>query len=341
MWTVKNCGATKIESQTAPQRDTVSMKRVLVTGASGFVGRHLMARLDSPEYRVTAVVGHSVNLGTSPERVLVLDFSEKIHWDPLIAGIDIIIHLGGVAHGRGIPEEIYERVNVRQSKSLAEAAARSGVSHFIFVSSIGAQTGSTNDLVLTESDVASPETAYGRSKLAAEQAVRVAGVPFTIFRPALIYGPGVKGNMRSLMGLAASPLPLPFGAFTNRRSLLAISNLIDAILFVLEQPNTIGELFVVADPSSLTLAKMIEVLRLAVDRPPNLLSMPPALLKWICLAAGKKELWNKIGGSLVVNPQKLISFGWEPKIDTAAGLIQMVRDVDSMVTTNSSATAVQ
>lgn len=284
--------------------------------------------LDSNGYRVTAVVGHSVNLGVAPERVLVLDFNENIDWDRLIAGIDIIIHLGGVAHRRSISQEIYERVNVRQTESLARAAARSGVSQFIFLSSIGAQTGSINDLVLTESDVACPVNAYGRSKLAAEHAVRAAGVPFTIFRPVLVYGPGVKANMRLLMRLADSPWPLPLGAFTNRRSLLALSNLTDAIFFALKQPSTLGEIFVVADPNPLTLAEIITALRLANNRRRNLLSVPPALLKWLCLAVGQRNVWDRIGGSLIVDPQKLISLGWIPKIDTAAGLMHMVRGTD-------------
>ena len=128
------------------------------------------------------------------------------------AGIDAVVHLAGIAHaGPGVAEERYDRVNHRATAALAVAAHDAGVSRFVFVSSIRAQTGPAAERVVSERDTPRPTDAYGRSKLAAERAVAASGVPFTILRPVLVYGPGVKGNLRALMRLAALPIPLPFG----------------------------------------------------------------------------------------------------------------------------------
>ena len=141
-----------------------------------------------------------------------------------------MVHLAGIAHaGPEIAEQAYDRVNRLATAELANAAKASGIGHLVFMSSIRAQSGPASASVLRENDPARPTDAYGRSKLAAEEAVRAAGVPFTILRPVLIYGEGVKGNFARLMELARKPWPLPLGLCRNRRSLLARRNLIDAI----------------------------------------------------------------------------------------------------------------
>src|SRR5205085_4283922 len=113
---------------------------------------------------------------------------------------------------------------------------------------------------------AQPSDAYGRSKLAAEAAVRASGVPHTILRPALVYGPAPKGNVASLMRLAALPVPLPFGAFSNRRSLLALDNAIGAVRFALEDPRAANETFLVADPNAISVAELVALLRISAGR---------------------------------------------------------------------------
>jgi UDP-glucose 4-epimerase len=179
--------------------------------------------------------------------------------------------------------------------------------------------------VLTEADPPSPTDAYGRSKLAAETAVRAASVPHTILRPALIYGPGVKGNLASLMRLAQSPWPLPFGALTGRRSLLARENLVAAIHFVLGAPATAGETYVVADPEPLTLAEIVRALRAGEQRRPGLLPIPALFLAAPLKAIGRSDLWERLGGALVVDPAKLIAAGWRPAMETHAGLAAMAQ----------------
>src|SRR5207247_2493968 len=133
-----------------------------------------------------------------------------------------------------------------------------------------AQSGPSASRILTEADAPRPTDAYGRSKLAAEMALRSTGMPFTIFRPVVVYGPGVKGNLRFLVRVALSPWPLPLAAFHNRRSMLAVDNLISAVRFALDTPATAGETYVLADDVPISVAELISILRDNLGRKPRL-----------------------------------------------------------------------
>jgi nucleoside-diphosphate-sugar epimerase len=301
---------------------------VLITGASGFVGRPLVTALVGVGYKVLAA---SRNLNTVgwPDDVRVArlpNLAERINWDPLLAGVSYVVHLAGVAHrGATVSEEMYDRINHVATADLAAAAAKANLARLIFISSIGSQSGSSAEHVLSEADEPRPTTGYGRSKLAAEVALRARGVPHTILRPVLMYGPGAPGNMGMLVRLAASPWPLPFGALTGRRSLLAADSLIAAIQFAMKSPATRNETYIVADPDALTLAEIIVVLRAAIDRSPRLLGLPPRWLANALKIVGQDDLWQRLGGSLVASPAKLIAAGWRPEIDTREGLAAMMR----------------
>jgi nucleoside-diphosphate-sugar epimerase len=195
--------------------------KVLVTGATGFVGRAVVATLAADGDEVHAAVRRAPSPPLQPGVAVARhgDLAGPIDWAPLLAGIDCVVHLAGIAHaGPGIAEERYDQVNHRAIGSLAAAVRAAGIARIVFVSSIRAQTGPTADHLVTEADEPRPTDPYGRSKLAAERAIQRSGVPFTILRPVLIYGAGVKGNLRALMRLAALPVPLPFGALAARRS---------------------------------------------------------------------------------------------------------------------------
>jgi nucleoside-diphosphate-sugar epimerase len=179
--------------------------------------------------------------------------------------------------------------------------------------------------VLRETDTPQPTDAYGRSKLAAEEAVRAARVPHTILRPALIYGSGVKGNLARLLQLSQSPWPLPFALCGNRRSLLARQNLIGAIHLALEASAARDQTFIVADPEPLTLAGIVAALRKGEGRSAGLLPVPAPLLALAMRAAGRDDEWRRLGGTLVADPGKLLGIGWTPVIDTAAGLGEMAQ----------------
>jgi nucleoside-diphosphate-sugar epimerase len=254
------------------------------------------------------------------------DLAEPVDWAPLLVDIDSVIHLAGIAHaGPGIAENRYDRINHRATSALAGAAHAAGIARFVFISSIRAQTGPAADHVVSERDESRPTDPYGRSKLAAERAVARSGVPFTILRPVLVYGPGVKGNLRALMRLAALPVPLPLGALTARRSLLSLANLADAISFVLRHDSCAGETYVVADPAPLTVAEIVAALRHGIERKPGLIAVPPALLRMGLAALGRGANWEQINGALVAEPKKLLAAGWRADGDTAGALAEMMR----------------
>jgi nucleoside-diphosphate-sugar epimerase len=314
--------------------------KVLVTGASGFVGRAVVAALIAHGDDVHAAIRASRDAASDdgtgeqalpqqafPHGVTVVrhgDLGAAVDWTRLLAGIDAVVHLAGIAHaGPGIAEERYDRVNHRATAALAAAAHDAGVSRFAFISSIRAQTGPAAEDVVSERDTPRPTDPYGRSKLAAERAVTASGVPFTILRPVLVYGPGVKGNLRALMRLAAQPIPLPFGALIARRSLVSLTNLASAIRFVLREPACAGETYVVADPEPLTIGEIVTALRRGRGKPPGLVALPPALLRLALTAAGRGANWEQIGGALIADPAKLLAAGWRPDLDTMKALAAM------------------
>jgi len=254
------------------------------------------------------------------------DLAADVEWQPLLDGVDGVIHLAGIAHTGGVAPELYDRVNCVATAQLANAAARAGVRHFVFVSSIRAQTGTVADRTLTEKDVAAPTDGYGRSKLAAEEKVRSSGVPFTILRPVLLYGAGVKGNFALLLRAAASRLPLPVKSFANRRSLLGIDNFVSALDFVLSTPVTIGETYPVADPGQPPrLADVIATLRQAQGRPAGVLPVPQSFFEIPLRILGRGDVWDRLGGNLCADAGKLIAAGWRPSYDTRAGLTALAR----------------
>jgi UDP-glucose 4-epimerase len=303
------------------------MSRILITGASGFVGRTLTTELANAGHAVRAAMRQPADVfPRSVEVVAVSDLTRPVEWRPLLRGMEIVVHLAGIAHaGPGIAEDAYDRVNRQATVELAHAAKAVGVRHLVFVSSIRAQTGPSSPTVQTETTPPQPTDAYGRSKLAAEEAIRASGIPFTILRPVVIYGSDVKGNLARLVQITRKPWPLPFGLCRNRRSLLARQNLVEAIHLVLQTPSAQGETYVVADPTPLTFAEMIAALRAGHGRAAGLFPVPPTLFAMAFRAIGRGEEWDRIGGGLVADPSKLLRAGWTPTVETRAGLAALAQ----------------
>jgi UDP-glucose 4-epimerase len=302
--------------------------RVLVTGASGFLGHALTIALADAKHEVRAGMRRAGRLDFPGDVAVVpyADLASPLDWRPLVAGIDAVVHLAGIAHvGSDIPDALYDRINHQATGELAAAAKQAGVKRLVFMSSVRAQSGPTADHVLTEADRPLPTDAYGRSKLAAESAIRASGMPFTILRPVLVYGPGVKGNLAMLERLAALPLPLPFGSFRNQRSLLSRDNLITAVQFVLDNAASTGETYLIADAAPVSLAAIIAALRQGFDRSPGLMNVAPFLVRQALRITGRESLWSRLSGDLIVDPKKLIDAGWRPASDTLAALAAMAR----------------
>lgn len=298
---------------------------VLVTGATGFVGAHLVDALLRAGYRVRAALRIANSLAVGVEPIVVGDLGGDVDWSEALDGVDCVVHLAGLAHATGLAAERYERVNHRATATLASQAARHGVRRFVFLSSVLAQTGPRSLDLITEDRPSTPTSPYGDSKLAAERALRDLPIETVVLRPPLIYGGNVRGNLAKLVGLAGLRVPLPFGAIRNRRSLLAVDNLTDAILHCLREFRAAGETLLVADDTPLSLADMIAALRSGMGRKPGLVSMPPVMLAAAARLAGAGGLWERLAGDLVVSNRKLRSLGWTPGIDAADGLARMIR----------------
>lgn len=298
---------------------------VMVTGASGFVGRPLVGALARAGYTVRAATRRrAASFPNGSVTVPVPDFTAPVDWDAVVQGAEIVVHVAGFAHAdtTEVPEGHFDRINRVATQELCDAAARAGVKRFVFISSVRAQVGPSAPRPVHETDEARPTDAYGRSKLAAETAVRACGVPFTILRPVVIYGPNARANIRTLVRLASLPLPLPFAGLTSRRSLLAVDNLISVILFALGNTATAGETYLVADLHPTTIREIFTMLRRAQGRRPGLIRVPPQVIRLALMTVGLGPLWDRIGGELVVDTGKLEAAGWHPPVDTFSGLAE-------------------
>jgi nucleoside-diphosphate-sugar epimerase len=284
---------------------------VLVTGADGFIGRHLVPYLAAQGYKVIAASRTASALeGTNTAMVRLPDLSMSFDWRPLLERCDAVVHLAGIAHTFA-NDDLYDRVNHQATEALARAAFRRGT-HLVFISSIAAQSGSFSDQELTEDDLPRPNNAYGRSKLVAEQAVRASGVSFTILRPVVIYGDGEKGNFATVHKISRLPIPLPFGGLTAERSVLSVQNFCSAVAMALTSPGARGETFIVSDPTPLTVSDVIARYRARLGRPPWLLAIPESWLELFLKAIGKNAIWHRIGCPLIARPTKLLALGWKP-----------------------------
>jgi UDP-glucose 4-epimerase len=303
--------------------------RILVTGASGFVGRALVHSLAQGGHGVRAAARDPSALAgvANVEAAALPDLGGDIDWRPLLRDMEAVVHLAGIAHvSDAIPEARYDAVNRLATASLARAAAQSpGIRHVVFASSIRAQSGPSADRILTENDAPRPTDAYGRSKLAAEAVVRDCGVPATILRPVVIYGPRARANVGQLVRIASLPLPLPFASLRGRRSLLALDNMLAALRVVLDHPHTAGETYVVADPTPVSLPDMIGIMRRARGRAAGLLPCPPSVLEAGLRATGRGAAWERIGLSLQADAAKLRAAGWTPVTDAPQALAAMAK----------------
>ncbi len=302
-------------------------RTVLVTGASGFIGKRLVAALAQQGWRVRAAARDPAALPEAPSiaRVAMPDLAQPADWSPLLEGASHVVHLAGIAHAPGnIPDALYMRINAASAGELAEQA-RGRVERLVLVSSVRAQAGLTAEHVITEADPPAPTDAYGQSKLEAERLVAASGVPFTVLRPAVLYGPGVKGNIASLATLAKTAMPLPFGGLDNRRSLLALENFASAVACVLRSKQAENETYLVADAEPISVADLVTAMREGLSRAPHLMRVPQGAVKRILKTVGKEAEWERLSGSFAISPTKLMGIGWRPTVATRDGIIEMMR----------------
>jgi UDP-glucose 4-epimerase len=298
---------------------------IALTGATGFIGRHLLRELPKRGFRMRALLRRPVETPLDCASAVIGDIARPQNMSAALADADAVVHSAGLAHAMsGIPEDDYRVLNTEATIALARAAQRAGVKRFVFLSSIRAQTGPTADEILTERSDARPTDPYGRSKLAAEQGLAGLEIDWVALRPVLVYGPGVAGNFASLMRLARSRLPLPLGGLTARRSLLSVDNLAAAVATVLQAEGALRRPLIAADADALTVPEMIAAMRAGLNRRPGLIDVPPALLEFAARLAGRAEGYRRLAGSLVADASELRRLGWSPLMPTKAALEKLM-----------------
>lgn len=308
------------------ESSTNKPRRVLVTGASGFIGRGVVPALAAAGISVRAAVREFADLGPGVESAVVGDLRKPVNLSEAMRDVDAVVHLAGLAHqAPGIDEDSYREVNAAVTAALARAARASGVGRFVLLSSVRAQTGPASDRVVSEADEPRPTDAYGRSKLEAERLLLDAGLPHVVLRPVLVHGPGMRFNMKALLDLARRPVPLPLGLFNAQRSVLARDHLADAVLVALSEPRAVGGTFLVADPEPLTVADMVRAMRRGLGRLPGLLPVPPGAVAVAARFAGRRDDIARIRQSLVVDPARLLAIGWKPRRPAFDALAETAR----------------
>jgi nucleoside-diphosphate-sugar epimerase len=307
--------------------------RILVTGATGFVGRHFCEALVERGHHIVAAVRQESArppvAGVTP--VIVGNIGPDTMWRTALSGINAVVHLAARAHvmrdTADDPEAEYRRVNVEATRRLVEEAVAADVQRIVFLSSVKVNGEATTDTAFRPENTPDPEDAYGRTKRDAETALIIAAegskTETAILRAPLVYGPGMKGNALTLFRAIAKGLPLPLGSVDNRRSMIFAGNLTDALMNALEEPAAAGGVFFVSDNDDVSTAMFARRAAAALDRPARLLPIPVGVLKLIGRVGGKSAVIERIVGSLQIDIsdfQKKLN--WTPPFTMKEGLEQ-------------------
>lgn len=306
--------------------------RILLTGATGFVGRELLERMVSHvDLQPVAVVRNSAAALTKDVATFrVAGIEGDTDWQPALEGVDAVIHCAARVHvmhdTSSDPLAEFRKVNVDGTLNLARQAARAGVHRFIFISSIKVNGEGTELGKPYSADChPAPLDPYGVSKMEAEQGLRdlasETGMELVIIRPVLVYGPGVKANFRSMMSWLCIGVPLPLGAIHNKRSLVSLENLVDLIVTCIDHPAAANQIFLVSDGEDLSTTELLRRMSLALGKPARLLPVPAALLESAAVMLGKKNVAQRLCGSLQVDISKTRELlGWAPPVSVDQAL---------------------
>jgi UDP-glucose 4-epimerase len=297
---------------------------ILVTGANGFIGGHLVPVLESRGWIVRRAVR---KLTACDNEVLIDSIGPTTNWRELLVGVDAVVHLAARVHHPNEEDagELYRYVNVEGTLHLARSAARVGVSEFIFVSSILVNGRSTEGRgPISERDVLTPRGVYGTSKASAEVALREmaqdAGMRITVVRPPLVYGAGAKGNFGLLLQAVRRGFPLPFGSIRNRRAFLSVENLNSFILERLAHAQREFDVFLVADAEQVSTPEFIRRLARASGASSRVFPVPVRALEAMLKLSGNHDAYDSLIGSLELDVSKVAATGWRPPVSLDEGL---------------------
>ncbi len=303
--------------------------RVLVTGATGFVGTALVERLILERRHIVRSATRRGSVRADCEQVQA-DIDAATHWRQALIEVDAVVHLAARVHvmrdAAMDPLKEFRRVNVAGTLNLAQQSAAAGVRRFVYLSSVKVHGESGT---YRETDPPAPEDAYGISKHEAEVGLRhigaATGMEVVIVRAPLVYGPRVRANMRALVRAVARGVPLPLGAVHNRRSLVALDNLVDFILTCLEHPAAAGDTFLVSDGEDLSTTDLIRRLAGAMGRPARLIPVPALVLLAAATLVGQGAAARRLLGTLQVDTSKARQqLAWSPPVSVDEALKRMV-----------------
>lgn len=309
----------------------MGLPKILVTGATGFLGRALISELH--------VRGDTAPIGAGRSAVLTIDKKRYIQvgelgantdWSEALSGVEVVIHTAARTHimsdMSADPLSEYRRVNVDGTLGLAKQALLEGVKRFIFISSIKVNgEGTYNGQKYCAQDKPAPEDPYGISKYETELALSslAAGTDMevVVIRPPLIYGPGVKGNFALMIKLVERGLPLPLGGINNQRTLVGLDNLVDLVIQCIDNPMAANQVFLAGDDESVSTSELLRAVGKAMDKPVTLVPIPSSVLSFGAKLAGKKEVARRLLGSLEVDITYTCErLGWRPPYSLSHGL---------------------
>lgn len=309
---------------------------LLVTGANGFVGRALVAHMarTSDEALLAAVRHPAENFPATARQVLMPEIATA-DWRPFLSGVDKVVHLAARVHvaDQVTAESIdaYRRVNVEGTVNLARQAAELGVRRFVFVSTAKVNGERTSiGRPFAESDQAAPSGPYAMSKAEAEARLFAlgaeTGMEIVVLRPTLVYGPGVRANFSSMIRWIRRGIPLPLGGLRhNRRSLVAIDNLVDLIALCLHHPAAADEVFFASDAEAVSTTELLQRTAAAMAVPARLIPVPGGILRAASIMLGRRDIWRRLGESLEVDVAKSRALlGWAPPVSLDEGLRRAV-----------------
>lgn len=308
--------------------------RILVTGATGFVGQALLSRFQGSGHLVRAALRSPASVLPATDSAVIGDIGPHTEWRAALNGVDCVVHLAARTHvlvdHSDDPLRDYRRINVLGTARLARQAAAAGVRRLVFLSSVKVNGEATPALPFRETDPPEPLDAYGASKLEAEVALRdigsESGMEIVVLRPPLVYGPGVRANLLRLLDLVSKGIPLPLASVNNRRSLIYVNNLADAIVTCAEAPAAAGATFLVSDNEDVSTPDLIRKIAAAMSKPPRLLPCPPGMLVLAATMLGRRSSALRLTGSLTVDSSRIRQeLGWQPRYSLDQGLKAMVR----------------
>lgn len=298
---------------------------ILVTGANGFVGRELCNHLRENGFNPYGLLRKREEGLNVKQQFIVNNFSTHTDWGSILKGIDAVIHTAGLAHAKNRKDEDYYEINTEITKTLASECIKAGVKRFVYVSSIYVYGVSSSRETITLSTPLNPTTAYGRSKVLAEEFLKELNearkLEVVIIRPPLVYGFNARGNIDLIKKFIKYNIPLPFYTVKNKRSMIFLKNLCDCLIKCAIDPRASGNTFLVSDATDLSTPDLIKYLAKGLNKFPILFPFPLKLFYFLLKLVKKEEILEKITGSLQFDTSHIQkTLKWKPRISVQEAL---------------------